>query len=69
MAEIKKELPLGDLTSQLLVNIYMNEFDQFMKHDLKTKYYIRYADDFVILSENKDYLENLYSLMFEAGIC
>src|SRR3989344_3954373 len=42
-------LPLGNLTSQLFVNIYMNEFDQFMKHKLKAKYYIRYADDFVIL--------------------
>ena len=52
-------LPLGNLTSQLLVNIYMNEFDQFVKHKLKIKYYIRYADDFIILSENKDWLENL----------
>ena len=41
-------LPLGNLTSQLLVNIYMNEFDQFVKHKLKVKYYIRYSDDFVI---------------------
>ena len=40
-------LPLGNLTSQLLVNIYMNEFDQFVKHKLKIKHYIRYADDFV----------------------
>jgi RNA-directed DNA polymerase len=54
-----KGLPLGNLTSQLLVNIYMNEFDQFMKRELKVKYYIRYADDFVILSEDKKYLENL----------
>ena len=52
-------LPLGNLTSQLLVNIFMNEFDQYMKHSLKTKYYIRYADDFVIMSEDKKYLENL----------
>jgi RNA-directed DNA polymerase len=52
-------LPLGNLTSQLLVNIYMNEFDQFMKHKLKVKYYIRYADDFVIFSRNKEYLKNL----------
>src|SRR3989344_2803886 len=43
-----KGLPLGNLTSQLLVNIYMNEFDQYVKHRLKVKYYIRYADDFVI---------------------
>ena len=52
-------LPLGNLTSQLFSNVYMNEFDQFVKHSLKVKYYIRYADDFVIFSENKQYLENL----------
>ncbi len=51
--ECSKGLPLGNLTSQLLVNIYMNEFDQFVKHKLKAKYYIRYADDFVILSHDK----------------
>ncbi len=51
-----KGLPLGNLTSQLLVNIYMNEFDQFVKHKLKAKYYIRYADDFVFLSHNKEWL-------------
>ena len=45
-----KGLPLGNLTSQLLVNIYMNEFDQFVKHKLKVKHYIRYADDFVFFS-------------------
>lgn len=50
-------LPLGNLTSQLFVNIYMNEFDQFVKHKLKAKYYIRYADDFVLLFENRDWLE------------
>ncbi len=46
-------LPLGNLTSQLFVNIYMNEFDQFAKHRLRAKQYIRYADDFVILSEDR----------------
>ena len=54
-----KGLPLGNLTSQLLVNVYMNEFDQFMKHKLKAKYYIRYADDFVILSHDKTWLQSL----------
>ena len=53
---IYKGLPLGNLTSQLLVNIYMNEFDRFMKHKLKAKYYIRYSDDFVILSADKRHL-------------
>jgi RNA-directed DNA polymerase len=52
-------LPLGNLTSQLLVNMYMNEFDQFVKRELKIKYYIRYADDFVILDRDKEKLERL----------
>ncbi|OGM94252.1 hypothetical protein A2524_01095 [Candidatus Wolfebacteria bacterium RIFOXYD12_FULL_48_21] len=56
-----KGLPLGNLTSQLLVNIYMNEFDQYMKHVLKVKWYIRYADDFCMLSGNKKELEQLLS--------
>lgn len=50
-------LPLGNLTSQLFVNIYMNEFDQFAKHKLKAKYYIRYCDDFVILSADRKWLQ------------
>ena len=54
-----KGLPLGNLTSQLLVNVYMNEFDQFAKHKLKAKYYVRYADDFVFLSDDKKHLESL----------
>jgi len=52
-------LPLGNLTSQLFSNVYLNEFDQFVKHRLKVKYYIRYADDFVILSENRNNLEKI----------
>lgn len=52
--ESGKGLPLGNLTSQLLVNIYMNEFDQFAKQTLKAKHYIRYADDFVFLSPSRD---------------
>ena len=64
IAEIKKVgLPLGNLTSQLLVNIYMNEFDQYVKHRLKVKYYIRYADDFVVLSEDEKYLEDMREQM------
>jgi len=54
-------LPLGNLTSQLFVNVYMNEFDQFAKHKLKGRYYIRYADDFVLLLENKELLEKQVS--------
>ena len=54
-----KGLPLGNLTSQLLVNIYMNEFDQFMKHALKAKCYVRYADDFVVMSTDRAWLESI----------
>lgn len=53
-------LPLGNLTSQLLVNIYMNEFDKFVKHELKAQCYVRYADDFIVLSSK---LEELYNLI------
>lgn len=56
-------LPLGNLTSQLLVNVYMNEFDQFVKHKIKAKYYIRYADDFVIFSSNKLWLKSICRFM------
>ena len=58
-AKIGLGLPLGNLTSQLLVNIYMNEFDQHVKHILKVKYYIRYADDFVFMSKDRSYLEDV----------
>ncbi|MEK7080568.1 MAG: reverse transcriptase/maturase family protein [Patescibacteria group bacterium] len=56
-------LPLGNLTSQLFANVYLNEFDQFVKHKLKVKYYIRYADDFIILSGNKEYLKIIIPLV------
>lgn len=58
-------LPLGNLTSQLLSNIYMNEFDQFVKHRLKAKHYLRYADDFVVLSNEREYLESISLAMQE----
>lgn len=58
-SEDGKGLPLGNLTSQLFANIYLDKFDGFLKHNFKIKYYIRYADDFVIMSGNKEYLEKL----------
>lgn len=53
----KEGMPLGNLTSQFFANIYLNELDQFVKHRLNAKYYIRYVDDFVILDHNKQILE------------
>ncbi len=58
-ASSNKGLPLGNITSQLFANIYLNKLDQFIKHKLKIKYYIRYCDDFVIIADNKFYLQNL----------
>ncbi|MDI6737195.1 MAG: reverse transcriptase/maturase family protein [Nanoarchaeota archaeon] len=52
-----KGLPLGNLTSQFFANIYLNELDQFIKHKLKAKYYLRYVDDFVILHGSMAQLE------------
>ncbi len=63
MSGCVRGLPLGNLTSQLLVNVYMNEFDQSVKHKLKVKYYIRYSDDFVLLSHDKQALEKALSYM------
>lgn len=54
-------MPIGNLTSQLFANIYLNALDQFVKHRLKVKYYVRYTDDFVIVSESRPYLESLIS--------
>ncbi len=47
-----KGIPIGNLTSQLFANVYMNEFDQFVKHTLRVKHYIRYTDDFVLVADN-----------------
>lgn len=49
-----KGLPIGNLTSQFFANVYLNELDQYVKRVLKVKYYVRYVDDFVLLSDNPD---------------
>ena len=54
--EAKKGMPLGNLTSQFFANVYLNELDQFTKHKLKAKYYIRYVDDFIILHSDRNIL-------------
>ena len=52
-----KRMPLGNLTSQFFANVYLNELDRFVKHKLKSNYYIRYVDDFVILHKSEFQLE------------
>lgn len=57
----EKGLPIGSLSSQFFANLYLNELDQFIKHKLKIKYYLRYVDDFVILAKNPKILTNYLS--------
>lgn len=49
-------LPIGNLTSQFFANVYLNELDQFVKHVLKCRFYFRYVDNFILLSEYNDQL-------------
>lgn len=49
-------IPVGNLTSQLFANIYLDKLDKYVKHTLGAKQYIRYMDDFIILSPDKDEL-------------
>lgn len=55
-----KGLPLGNLTSQLFINIYLHELDWYCKQTLKCTHYLRYADDIIVVSDDKEYLEKLY---------
>lgn len=50
-------MPIGNLTSQMFANIYLNELDQYCKHVLHIKYYIRYMDDIIILWPDKEELK------------
>ena len=52
-------LPIGNLTSQVFANFYLNSFDHFIKHDLGMRYYGRYVDDFILIHENHNYLKSL----------
>jgi len=56
-------LPIGNLTSQLFGNIYLNDFDKFIKHKLNCKYYGRYVDDILIIHQDKLFLKSLVSLL------
>lgn len=55
--EVGKGLPIGNMSSQFLAILYLNELDLFIKNKLKIKYYTRYMDDGVIIHQNKEYLQ------------
>jgi hypothetical protein len=58
-ASENRGLPVGNLTSQFFANVYLNELDQFVKHNLKCRYYVRYCDDFLILDESPERLKEI----------
>ena len=57
--ERRKGLPIGNLTSQFFANLYLNGFDHFVKETLGCRHYIRYVDDFVVLGEDRGWLEEV----------
>jgi RNA-directed DNA polymerase len=64
-ADYQKGLPIGNLTSQLFGNVYLNDLDHYVKRDLGIRYYGRYVDDFILIHENKDYLKMLINEITE----
>lgn len=62
LGEEEVGIPLGNVTSQLLANLLLNEFDHFAKRTLKAKHYVRYMDDVIILSKDKNYLKECLEL-------
>ncbi len=65
----KKGIPLGNVTSQWFANIYLNELDQYLERELKVKNYVRYTDDFLIISSGKEelkkYLNNILNFLID----
>lgn len=61
--ERKRGLPIGNLTSQLWANFYLDELDHLVKEDLRAPGYGRYTDDFLIWSDDKDYLRDCQLLV------
>jgi len=60
---INPGLPLGNLTSQLFANIFLNELDQFCKRQLRIKHYVRYADDIVVTTTDKTNVDIINELI------
>jgi len=57
-------MPIGNLTSQIFANIYLNELDRFVKHELKVKHYLRYGDDFILIHADLKKLKDLRALRY-----
>jgi retron-type reverse transcriptase len=55
--DLRRGVPIGNLTSQLFANIYLNELDHFAKETLHIRWYARYMDDFLVIDSDKEYLK------------
>lgn len=55
--QMKRGMPIGNLTSQIFANIYLNELDRFVKHTVKPQAYVRYGDDFILIVKDKEDLQ------------
>jgi len=60
-----KNVPIGNYTSQWMGNLYLNELDQFLKHEHRVKAYLRYCDDFCIFHNDKSYLNRMAGIIKE----
>ena len=58
-------LPIGNLTSQLFANLYLNDFDHFVRYKLGCKYYGRYVDDLLFIHRDKNFLASLFAILDE----
>lgn len=56
-------MPIGNLSSQMFANLYLNEADQFAKHVLKCKCYIRYMDDIIVVDNDREALREVWLAM------
>jgi len=61
--ERRTGIPIGNLTSQFLANLYLDDFDHYIKEQLKIKAYLRYVDDFIVLDDDKNRLHELRKLI------
>lgn len=61
--EFPRGIAIGNVTSQIFSNIYLNEFDRYVKHDLRIKKYLRYGDDFVVFTDTEDTAIQVRALM------
>lgn len=59
----RRGIPLGNLTSQLFANVYLHELDWYVKMTMREKYYLRYCDDFIIVSESSEHLSEVVQMI------